>query len=166
MLLGNANRANDKNMRDKTYELLKGLINTETGRNKFGWMTNAVAMLAGSVADGASGLIGAAADTLAGAHKAGLMKQVAGKHLIQMSTRLAVLKTVAAVSGVAGGALNAVMSAYSAGEAKKEGDSAAYRGYWTAQWIFTGTALTSGFAAADAATRERLIKSTDCRPER
>lgn len=105
-----------------------------------------------SVADGISGFTGATADMLAGAHKLALMKQAAGKQLIQMSTKLAVLKTVAGLTGVAGGALNAVMSAYKAEGADKEGDTAAYVGYTTAQWMFGGTIITSGVTVGDAAS--------------
>jgi len=105
-----------------------------------------------SVADGVSGFTGATADMLAGAHKAALMDQAAGKQLIQMSTKLAVLKTVAGLAGVAGGALNAVMSAYKAGGAKEEGDTAALGGYAIAAIMFTGTSVTSAIAAGDAAS--------------
>ncbi|MBJ2159867.1 T6SS effector BTH_I2691 family protein [Variovorax sp. IB41] len=105
-----------------------------------------------SVADGVSGFTGATADMLAGAHKAALMEQAAGRQLIQMSTKLAVLKTVAGLAGVAGGALNAVMSAYKAEGAEKEGDTAAFVGYRTAQWTFIGTSFTSAYVAGDAAS--------------
>lgn len=106
-----------------------------------------------SVADGVSGFTGATADMLAGAHKAALMDQAAGKQLIQMSTKLAVLKTVAGLAGVAGGALNAVMSAYKAQGAKEEGDTAAMWGYRIAVVGFSGTIVTSGLVAADAASK-------------
>ncbi|MNX75695.1 hypothetical protein D3C86_1071800 [compost metagenome] len=111
-----------------------------------------------SVADGVSGFMGATADMLAGAHKLALMKQAAGKQLIQISTKLAVLKTAAGLAGMAGGALNAVMSAYKAEGADKEGDTVAYWGYVTASVGFTGTFFTSSFAAADAAAKQAVTR--------
>lgn len=110
------------------------------------------------VGDGVAGFTAAAADTLAGAHKLALMRQATGKHLVEVSTRLATLKTVAALAGVAGGVLNAVMSAYKAEGAKDKGDELSMWGYYAAMAAFGTSVLPSGYVAIDAASKQAVSR--------
>lgn len=54
------------------------------------------------VADSLGGFLGASAERLAAAHKAALIVKDGGEHLVEVSARLAVLRTAAALTGCLG----------------------------------------------------------------
>jgi hypothetical protein len=110
-------------------------------------------------ADSLGGFLGASAERLAAAHKAALIVKKGGEHLVEVSTRLAVLRTAAALTGVFGGAINACLMLKKADGAEKEGDAAAHSGYISSSFAFKGMVVTSGIAVADAATKGHVSRT-------
>ncbi|MDH6168429.1 hypothetical protein M2282_003582 [Variovorax boronicumulans] len=102
------------------------------------------------VADSTSGLLGAAAEVWASQHKAALLMKEGGEHLAVVSTKLAVLRTFAAATGVAGSVFAVIFMAKKAGDAGKAGDAEAMLGYRYSQFSFVVTGATGTVATVDA----------------
>ncbi|BEP70655.1 MULTISPECIES: T6SS effector BTH_I2691 family protein [unclassified Variovorax] len=111
------------------------------------------------VADSLGGFLGAAAERLAAAHKATLIMKEGGERLVEISGRLAVLRTAAALTGVFGGAINAYLMAKKAEVAGKEGDVIASRSYANSGLSFSLLSATSVVTAADAAAKGAMTRA-------
>ncbi|MDP9901884.1 T6SS effector BTH_I2691 family protein [Variovorax ginsengisoli] len=112
------------------------------------------------VADSVGGFVGAAAERLAAAHKSSLLMRAAGgEELVEASTRIAVLRTAAAITGVLGAGINAYLMALKAEGAQKEGDANSGAGYIYSSRLFVGIGVSNGIMAADAATKGMVTRA-------
>lgn len=105
------------------------------------------------VVDSMSGLLGAAAEVWASQHKATLMMKPGGEHLAVVSTKLAVLRTFAGFTGVAGSVFAVVSMGKKSAGAERVGDAEATWGYMVSGGLFAATGATGTFATANALTK-------------
>ncbi|MNQ74097.1 hypothetical protein D3C85_888490 [compost metagenome] len=108
------------------------------------------------VADGVAGFVGGALDLRAASLQIQMVEAqgaARGTAMSQVSRSLSNLKAGAAMTGVAGGVLNMVMSFRKAQEADKEGDGVAYVAHLGAAFAFGLNGAFMGAITADFLTR-------------